>query len=388
MKITKLKASNFLNIKCIEIDPPVNGDPVVLSGSNGVGKSSVLNSICAVMQGGKAKMDQPIRHGEERAEIIAQTEKWAARRVFTHKNPSGTLEVTSNDGAATFNSPQKFLDQVWGDLTFDPLEFKELNKKDPKKARAIIMDLAGLDFTTQNEERAQLFTERTAQNKEVTRLNNLLQSMPPFHPDAPEQEIAVEDILRMQEDYERGKEAYDAHLVLIKDAERHHREGEASVEEAKKVIAQWQEELRLREEAVVNRLQRLKELQGTVPQEFTDEDIAKIKQRHTERDGTNQKVRDNKARQETQDLFEAAQAEGVKLSTAIANIDHDKNELLTKASFPLPGLSVSDDAVLYEGIPFSQISEGQAIRVSTAIAMALNPSLQVVFIRNASPARS
>jgi len=51
---------------------------------------------------------------------------------------------------------------------------------------------------------------------------------------------------------------------------------------------------------------------------------------------------------------------------------------------PIDGLSLGLDGILYNGIPFDQLSGAQSLRVSTAMAMAMNPTLKIVLIRDGS----
>jgi hypothetical protein len=51
---------------------------------------------------------------------------------------------------------------------------------------------------------------------------------------------------------------------------------------------------------------------------------------------------------------------------------------------PIEGLSLTDEGVVYNNMLFDRLSTGQQIRVSTAIGMALNPDLKVIFIREGS----
>ena len=47
---------------------------------------------------------------------------------------------------------------------------------------------------------------------------------------------------------------------------------------------------------------------------------------------------------------------------------------------PIEGLSFDDSTVTFKGIPIDQLGEAEAIRISTAIAMAANPKLRVIRI--------
>jgi hypothetical protein len=51
---------------------------------------------------------------------------------------------------------------------------------------------------------------------------------------------------------------------------------------------------------------------------------------------------------------------------------------------PVEGLSFGDGEVLFDGIPLDQASQAEKIRVSVAIAMAANPKLRVLCVRDGS----
>ena len=65
-------------------------------------------------------------------------------------------------------------------------------------------------------------------------------------------------------------------------------------------------------------------------------------------------------------------------------VEETRKQRLCEANFPIEGLSVSDEAVLLNNVPLSQISHGEQIMISTMIGMKLNPDLRVLFIRDAS----
>jgi len=71
-------------------------------------------------------------------------------------------------------------------------------------------------------------------------------------------------------------------------------------------------------------------------------------------------------------------------SDGIEKIDNEKENLLTSAPFPVPGLGFSEDGVTFNGIPFEQLAGAQQIQISMAVAMALNPQVRVVLIDDAS----
>jgi len=123
MNIIELRAKNIMNLKAVRITP--DGNAVILTGPNGSGKSSVLNAIAAALIG--KKFEDPIRHGENRAEVVVDMGEYVVKRTWTEKGEY--LEVRSKEGAK-FSSPQKLLDTFMGNLSFDPTAFDRMKPRD------------------------------------------------------------------------------------------------------------------------------------------------------------------------------------------------------------------------------------------------------------------
>jgi len=82
------------------------------------------------------------------------------------------------------------------------------------------------------------------------------------------------------------------------------------------------------------------------------------------------------------DLHEQTRAAYQELTDGLAAIDRQKAEGLAAAKMPIDGLSFDNDGVTYQGIPFKQCSAAEQLRVSVAMAMALNPQVRVIRITN------
>ena len=54
------------------------------------------------------------------------------------------------------------------------------------------------------------------------------------------------------------------------------------------------------------------------------------------------------------------------------------------AEFPVDGLGFDESGVTYQGVPFKQASSAEQLRVSLAMAIALNPKLRVIRIADGS----
>ena len=68
----------------------------------------------------------------------------------------------------------------------------------------------------------------------------------------------------------------------------------------------------------------------------------------------------------------------------IESIEQTKIDQIAQAQMPISGLSFDDTGVLFEEIPFVQLSSSQQLKVSIAMAMAMNPEIRVIRITDGS----
>jgi len=80
------------------------------------------------------------------------------------------------------------------------------------------------------------------------------------------------------------------------------------------------------------------------------------------------------------------EAQSCDITADILALDHQVEERIRDAHLPLPGLAfdTEGDAVLYQGVPLSQASGAEQLRVGVSLAIAANPKLKVMLIRDGS----
>jgi recombinational DNA repair ATPase RecF len=374
MKILELRAENIKNLKAVEIKADSTAN--VLTGENGAGKSSILDSIFMALTG--KKLERPIRNGEKRGEILVDLGTYKIKRVYTDKGDR--LEVMSADGA-TFKSPQTLLDSLLGELSFDPLEFSKMK---PGAQRDLLAEMIGLNLEKFNKEKQAKYDERTAKNKEVNSLQSILSSMPEPAKDLPEQEISIEDKVNELDALEKKKSAYAEYIDAKEDCEQSNRDLDEEIAEAQEEIKELMASIKSKELLKERNNETFKKLNETTPEEIIEETLNSARAAITEAEKTNEDIRAANARRDTAKKLESAKKEAEDLSAQIEKIEQQKKEQVTQAKYPLAGLSLNDESVVYLEKPFSQLSTGEQIRVSTAIAIKLNPRLKIILIREGS----
>jgi hypothetical protein len=350
MRITGFKAENFKRLKAVEIDPDTN--TVVIGGRNAQGKTSILDGIMAAL-GGKAgakHLTRPIRDGETKARVVVELDDLVVERKWT---PSGsTVTVGPKDGTAKLNSPQAVLDKLIGSLSFDPLAFAQAAPKDQVET---LIDIIGRsEFDRITAERKAYYEERTTANREVKRLQGAVGSLP---------NPVVEQVERV-----------DISQVSI--------ELEAAIE-LERARVRWQQ--------IQEQIEALEEEQGRVAlaaQAVIDKvkprPSAEIREQIARADEINKAADTRERRDSLLEDLQAAEDESERLTGLILAADAEKRDLIASAALPIDGLSFDEDGVAYNGVPFDQSSAAERLRVSVAMAMAMNPELRVICIRDAS----
>lgn len=366
MKVISLTTTNFKRAKHVEIKPDPDGNLVIVAGKNGQGKSSVLDSIAAALGGANSKTTpKPIRDGEDRAEIILETEELTVTRVFT---PSGSrLTLTSKNGAK-YPKAQAKLDELVGNLSMDPLAFTLL---DDKKQLAQLLDLVELPFDPEQleAERKQVFDERTAVNRRVKEFESALAQFGELPADLPASEVSVAELLGEYRAVQAElQEQQDDHSKLAF-AEQKVKETKAAINRLQNELAAWETDVKNSQSAI------------NIHREL---DLDAIQSKIDGAEETNRLVRKAQERGALQFQHEAAKGQATSLTTKLDQIAQTKADGLAAAEFPVDGLGFTEEGVTYQGVPFKQASSAEQIRVSMAMAIALNPKLKVIRIQDGS----
>lgn len=367
MVITQLTAENFKRLSAITINP--DGSTVVIGGKNGVGKSSALDAIQAACGGKKYVPTKPIRRGTDKAVIVLQTETLVVRRTFTAKGTQ--LEIKSQDGA-TFAKPQELLDELTGKLSFDPMAFARLK---PREQADRLRQLVGLDLTELDTERKETFDERTDVNRDVKRFEGEFLSLDQY-PDAPAEEVSVTSLA---DELERRR------LVRGENDDKRKSLGALREEEESTTadIERYRAELAAAEKQLTHINERREALTADI-ESLIDPDCQEIRNQISIAEETNAKVRENAKYTAAEEQVTASKATSENLTARLANLDTQRAETIAAVDYPVEGLSVGDDGISLDGVPFDQAGSANQIRCSVAIGLALNPQLRVLLIRDGS----
>lgn len=377
MHIVKLIAENVKKLRAIEITP--TGDLVEITGPNGSGKTSILDSIFWALAGTKHIQAAPIRKGQNKARIKLDLGELIVERRFTEKG--STLTVESAEGAQ-FRSPQGVLDALLGALAFDPLEFVgQETRTQFETLRRIVpleVDVDELDALNRGD-----FDRRTEISRDARAARAQAEGIT-VGPDVPPSPIDTAALLTRIREAAKTNTEIEAHraqrgrtqevLVGVRDEAGRSR---TRVRELRAEADRLESEARVhevqadRQEAA---LLDLPALPALVDVDAVTRDLEAA-----------QEVNGQVEQRRLKDQYAAKSAEleeqARQLTGAIEARQQAKAAAIAKAPMPVEGLGFGDGIVTFGGIPFDQASTAEQLRVSLAIAMAANPKLKVIRIK-------
>ena len=127
MKIIQLTAENVKRLVAVEIRP--DGNMVQITGKNGAGKTSVLDSIWWALSGAKHIQTAPIRKGANQAKIKLDLGEIVVTRTFKREKEGDGFTTKLEVVGAVKGTPQGMLDSLLDALAFDPLAFARMDAK-------------------------------------------------------------------------------------------------------------------------------------------------------------------------------------------------------------------------------------------------------------------
>lgn len=391
MKIVSLQAENFKRLKAVNISP--DGNIVTIGGNNGEGKTSVLDAVWVALEGRAAAPPKPIRIGEEMCVIKLDLGDVKITRTFRDKEGENrftdTVKVENAEGLK-YPSPQEMLGGLLGSIGFDPLEFARMKPADQAdKLRSLVPLSVDLDELQEEDDADRL--KRRDVNRDVVSLQSRIASIPDIE-GLPKEKIDVDALAN-----QIGEAAN--HNIAI-ETEKRRRDGlsggiedmRADNENTLKTIDELNDRITMLNETVSGTnldITVAEKAIGKLPALNEPKNADDIRVKLGEANSKNERIADRDRKADLNKDLTAKQAESEAFTAAMAERDKTRAKALQEAEMPIEGLSFSSDEkgkpiVIYKGVPFEQISTAEQIRASTAIAMAGNPELRVLRIKDAA----
>ena len=364
VKINKLEIENVKRVKAVMIEPTANG-LTILGGNNNQGKTSVLDSIAWALGGNKFKPSKPTREGSMNPPSLRV--ELSNGLIVERKGKNSDLKVTDPAGG---RAGQQLLDSFIEEFALNLPNFMEST---PKEKAATLLRIIGVGdklYALDNQE-SQLYNERLTIGRVADQKKKFAAEQPQY-PEAPNDLVSIADLITQQQTIlARNGENAQKRLNQEKIKNELH-QSEARLAQLKEALAA--------EEATHDKLFGDYVIANKSIEDLVDESTAEIEQSIANIEEINRKVRANldKAKAEEDAAEFAAKYEA--LSVEIQKVRDERSQLLESADLPLPGLSVEDGELVFEGQKWDNMSGSQQLRISTAIVRKLKPDCGFVLL--------
>ncbi len=370
MYILKFMAQRTKNLTAIRIDS--DGKNVILSGANGQGKSNILNIIMSMLTG--ERLADPIKHGEDKAEAFLDLGDFKIRKRWTAKGEYIQVMTAAGD---IKSKPMEFLGGIVGRISFDPMDFMKMK---PKEQRESLRKLVGLDFIDIQKQYDETFSGRSELSSQIKGLIAQLQNTEPPNPNTPDEEITFKEELEKINALKDKKKLFDE-VIKNKD------EIENSIHNFNVAISQWEEDIKelthkIEEARIAIDGYNISLENIIVPPQVTESEIIAVESSLTDIEDKNVTIRAAKRYRELVRQSNKLKTQYDEYTQKLNRLEQDKATRIANAKFPIEGMSMDDEEIMYQGKKMSILSTGQQMRVCTGMSMALNPTLKLIFIRH------
>ncbi|MDF9845203.1 MULTISPECIES: AAA family ATPase [unclassified Paenibacillus] len=364
IKISKLEIENVKRVKAVKIEPSSAGLTVV-GGRNEQGKTSVLDAIAWALGGNKYRPSQAEREGSAVPPYLQLT--LSNGLVVERKGKNSDLKVIDPNGQ---KGGQQLLDSFVEELALNLPKF--MNASSKEKANILLQIIGVGQQLHELEAKEQEIYNRRHTIGQIADQKAKFAKEQPYFQDAPKEPVSASELIQQQQGilarngenqrkrqrlsqyqalYANQGQEVERLKVMLADAEAKHAQTGADLEAAQKDTLQ-----------------------------LHDESTAELEANIQQIDEINRKVRANldkdKAETDASDYRQQYDA----LTNEINGVRQQKTDLLTNADLPLPGLTVANGELLYNGQRWDNMSGSGQLKVATAIVRRLKPDCGFILL--------
>lgn len=432
---SKILIKNIYGIK----EQRLSGKSVEITGANGVGKTSIIDAIRYALTN-KSDRDYIVRNGETEGEILIETDTGLSinRRARTMQNDYKSVKQNGN----IVPSPEAFLQSIITPLQLQPMEFMRMGKKEQNATILDMIDFpwnmetirewfgeipADVNYDQNilavlndiQAENGTYFQSRQDVNRDIRAKKSVMEdikaALPVDYDGSKWENVNVGELYTQIEKIRKSNEQIEKAKRLKKDYGNKLRAIEADRDIA---LSALNNEMAARSNSIDTQLATLKEQIKSLEKE--KEGLSSVR---ADREKVIQsEYRENVAKHEATVMsyseyadMEMRPVDGLlkkaeetermksyinewrrmlslegeieqltaKSKSYTEKIEKARNlpgEILEKASIPIEGLSVKDGIPLINGLPVSNLSEGEKLDLCIDVAIQNPAGLQIILI--------
>lgn len=437
LKIISAEMQNFQSLehKLVEIQ----GKSIVVIGKNGGSKSALLRAIQSPLNS-KIIPQKAIKSGKESAFVKLkikgvvpgddEEKEFEYKIEFDEKNQKGVISVTDSEGKEV--KKKSIQKDIIGDISFDVDEFIRLGMTNSgqKSIAGIREQVEILRQFLKKEEKVKLneldaekkekYDERTEVNREIKTLEAKIKEFNKFSEEDIKliNEDKTEEIKKLHKKlgsiseeavkYSKAKTMYSDLYKSTLEWEKVDSKGLEMFKEICGVIEKHEETLNIPmlDDQSINLIEsiistrKVYEKRASIQEENKDklEKVTKWLEKNKE-PKTEELQNELSLLVEYQEMFmeikgfkdmyaekTKKEKESTKLTERLKQIDIEKKEIFTNSTMPVKDLSFDEDGIYYKDLPFDgdHHPSSHIIAIGVKLAMAMNPNLRCVFIKDGS----
>lgn len=435
MRTSKIVIRNLFGIKELALD----GKSIEATGTNGVGKTSIIDAIRYALTN-NSERDYVIRNGELEGEILIETDTGLAINRKKRAEQSDYKSIKEN--GKDVPKPESFLQEIFTPIQLNPVEFTQMSRQEQNRVILDLIEFPwdlnwikekfgeipeGVNYKQNilqvlaeiQSEKGQYFLTRQDLNRDARNKRAFIEDIAKDIPDnydfekwnAFELGEKYRQIEKIKDDNNKinrakaFKESYDNKLRGL-EADR-----QISISAEEKLIANEREGLLSTIERLKAEIKSSEEKLGGLGEKLDDkkkviesqyqEGLAKLNADIGIADEyANKTYIDVTELQEEIDTAEAMKkhlneytrmvdmereledlvAKAGELTTKIELARELPSEILKTATIPVAGLTVKDGIPLINGLPVSNLSEGEKLDLCVDIAISKPSTLQIILL--------
>lgn len=337
----------------------------IIGGNNRQGKTSVLDSIAWALGGENFRPSKPTREGSTIPPYLKI--QLSNGIIVERKGKNSSLKVTDPSGK---KAGQTLLDDFIEKLALNLPKF--INSSNKEKANILLQIIGVGEQLAQYEmQEKELYQERLTVGRIADQKKKYAKEQM-YYADVPDDLISPQDLINQQQE------------ILAKNGENQRkRERVHQIEYQVSTLEQEYAALMKQIEAKKIELEKAREDLSIAQMDaldLIDQSTDELEKNLADIEETNRKVRANLDKQKAEEDAKQYDEQYDSLTVKIENVRKQKMDLLNHADLPLPGLSVEDGELTYNGNKWDGMSGSDQLKVSTAIVRKLNPKCGFVLL--------
>lgn len=364
IKINSLELDDVKRIRAVKLEPSESG-LTIIGGKNNQGKTSVIDSIAWALGGDKFRPSGAMREGSTVPPHLKV--KLSNGIIVERSGKNSDLKVTDESGK---RGGQQLLNVFISTFALDLPKFMESSSKDKAGVLLQIIGVGDKLYEYDTEEN-KLYNRRLEIGRIAEQKAKYAAELPEYD-GVPKEPVSASELIRQQQE------------ILARNGENQRKRDRA--EQLKAAYSN----ITSRIEILRSRLSELESQQTDIAEDLRiaehsaaalfDESTAELENNIRDIETVNIKIRSNLDKEKAEMEAKQYKDEYDTLTGMIENIRAERKKLLDNAELPLPGLSVDNGELTYNGAKWDCMSGSEQLRVSAAIVRKLNPECGFVLM--------